>query len=143
MFCVFIVMVRSTSRPRQALIFHFCDTHQLPIRHSNKSHHKQCSLRDEVYCYCLIDMRYLCVANMKDERLKTFLKEHANCVEEMHRTKINLVNKTHVRRLTRLFEATRPVEGILSQYTPAHLSASIVESDTSSDDDVSNPINDL
>ena len=136
-------MVRNACKPRQQLIFHFCDSCRKPIRHAYISSHKTCSVRAKKYLYCLIDMRYEEFTNAKCSKVKAFVSEHTACAVRMHREKFNLNNKENVDKLQRLFGRERQEFGILSQrvesvtMAESEIEERCIDDIISSDDDVS------
>ena len=110
-------MVRHESIARQRLIFHFCETCQLPVRHANKSGHKDCSFREDCsYIYCLSCRTYE-ESNMKanSDSAKAFIVRHTPCALQNGRKGMNLASNNEKKKLQRLFSKDRPVEGVLSQ----------------------------
>ena len=110
-------MVRQESLARQRLIFHFCETCKIPVRHANKSGHKNCIFKSEcTYLYCLTCKSYKrSTEKVNTEASKAFIEKHTPCAQQNGRKGINLTSKAEKRRLERLFQKERPMEGVLSQ----------------------------
>jgi len=111
-------MVRTSSISRQRLIFHYCSTCNLPVRHASKSSHKGCSFKEDgTYLYCLTCKAYLkSTEKANSEEDKTFIQAHTTCALGNGRKGINLTSTAEKRKLERLFaKEDRPATGVLSQ----------------------------
>ena len=110
-------MVRQESIARQRLIFHYCETCHLPVRHANKSGHKDCIFKEDfTYLYCLTCKTYERRNDkVNSDSAKAFIAKHTPCAQQNGRKGINLTSKAEKKKLERLFNKERPTEGVLSQ----------------------------
>ena len=111
-------MVRHARIARQRLIFHYCETCKQPVRHANKSGHKDCNFKEGcTYVYCLTCRAYVRSTKMaNDEKSKAFIIRHASCAQENGRGGVSLTSKAERNKLARLFaKEDRAAEGVLSQ----------------------------